>query len=72
MSLMLSAWGVKNSHKLFPSLEALSNGPQKALKKPGGAMTETDARSNNLLAKLRAQNPDFLSFLGNDEDGDSD
>ena len=65
-SLQLSAWGVKQAQKVFPTLDAVMGEPRKKLKKPDEAMDKQDVGGNNLFQKLRAENPGFLSFLDND------
>ena len=65
-SLQLSAWGVKDTSKLFPSLEpVLSDAKPKP--RADGAMTKQQVGGNNLLQKLRAENPGLLPFM---DDGD--
>ena len=70
-SLQLSAWGVKQAQKVFPTLAAVVGEPRKELKKPGEAMDKQDVAGNALFQKLRANNPGFLGFLDKDGNGDS-
>ena len=61
-SLQLSAWGVKDAMSMYPSLEAVV-ADSKPTPRKDGAMSKQQVGGNNLLQKLRAENPGLLPFM---------